>query len=280
MGGGGGGMGGSRMSGIGSDSSYDPSRGGYGGGLPAAVDVDSLVTGFSSAISSLGALTRNVGSKLNDESTQRKLQDFSGSLRTTGSSLWSSFSAAASDVAYSISQPDDAGNGLAEFHREMHSHVPSQSKYGGFGSDSMIGGGMSSTQSTITEAQGLPGEDRNGIERLTGESDEQYVMRQTRLRDEAKARMAAKFGNGGGMSSASSASYGGGLGGSSHHSTSSNRSGMGAAAPSSGNAANRTPPRSAPTSGSFNSSPVRSMNNTPNRPKVESSQDFFASFGT
>lgn len=45
-----------------------------------------------------------------------------------------------------------------------------------------------------------PGEDPNGMERLTGESDEQYVARQTRIREEAKARMAAKFGGSGGMS--------------------------------------------------------------------------------
>lgn len=46
------------------------------------------------------------------------------------------------------------------------------------------------------------GEDPNGMERLTGESDDDYVVRQTRLREEAKQRMAAKFGrSGGGMSS-------------------------------------------------------------------------------
>merc|ERR1711957_274525 len=49
----------------------------------------------------------------------------------------------------------------------------------------------------LQEAHGLPGEDRNGMESLTGETDEQYMIRQTRLRDEAKARMAAKFGSGG-----------------------------------------------------------------------------------
>ena len=41
------------------------------------------------------------------------------------------------------------------------------------------------------------GTDPNGMERLAGETDEQYIARQTRLRDEAKARMAAKFGGGG-----------------------------------------------------------------------------------
>merc|ERR1719310_2609987 len=68
--------------------------------------------------------------------------------------------------------------------------------------------GSYSAASTLGEARAGPGEDPNGIERLTGESDEQYVMRQTRLRDEAKARMAAKFG-GGGMSGVGSG--GGGM---------------------------------------------------------------------
>merc|ERR1712003_352849 len=51
-----------------------------------------------------------------------------------------------------------------------------------------------SPSSKVVEAPCMPGEDPNGVGRLTGESDEQYVARQTRLRDEAKARMAAKFG--------------------------------------------------------------------------------------
>jgi len=37
--------------------------------------------------------------------------------------------------------------------------------------------------------------DPNGLERLHGESDGQYITRQTKLREQAKARMAAKFGN-------------------------------------------------------------------------------------
>jgi hypothetical protein len=41
--------------------------------------------------------------------------------------------------------------------------------------------------------------DPNGMERLAGESDQEYIARQTRLREEAKARMAAKFGGSGGL---------------------------------------------------------------------------------
>ena len=56
------------------------------------------------------------------------------------------------------------------------------------------GGGFGSGGSGAAPKAGT---DPNGMERLAGETDEQYIARQTRLRDEAKARMAAKFGGGG-----------------------------------------------------------------------------------
>jgi len=43
-------------------------------------------------------------------------------------------------------------------------------------------------------------EDQKGMERLNNESEADYVKRQLRLREEAKARMAAKFGNSGNRS--------------------------------------------------------------------------------
>jgi len=42
--------------------------------------------------------------------------------------------------------------------------------------------------------------DANGVEALPGESEAEYVARQTRLREEAAARMRAKFGGSGGLS--------------------------------------------------------------------------------
>ena len=51
----------------------------------------------------------------------------------------------------------------------------------------------SASTATVTAAGGDP----NGMERLLGETDAEYVARQTRLREEARARMAAKFGSGG-----------------------------------------------------------------------------------
>lgn len=63
---------------------------------------------------------------------------------------------------------------------------------------------------TPAASVGKPGEDPNGMERLTGETDEQYIARQTRLREEARARMASKFGGKrGGMGGVGSGSMGG-----------------------------------------------------------------------
>jgi ADP-ribosylation factor GTPase-activating protein 1 len=276
------GSGGRTMSGIGSDSSYDPSRGGYGGGYGAdSLNVDSLVYGMGAAFSTLGSITRTAAQSasaiVSDPSTQQSLQGITGSVKSTGSSLWNTLSTSVNSAVQTISMPDDGG--LSEFNREMHSHrSASGSQYAGFGSDSINGSGggtsfgaapTSGSSSTLEEAPGLPGEDRNGIERLSGESDEQYVMRQTRLRDEAKARMAAKFG-GGGMSSASSNSYAG---------TSSMPASRIPSAPSSNGSAHRSAPSSAPTSANLtpNRIPVKA---TKVPVKMDNSDDFFASFGT
>lgn len=271
------GGGGGRMSGIGSDSSYDPSRGGYGGDL----NMDTLVSGLGTAFSSLGSVTRSATQAASSVIQDPALQGITGSVLSSGSSLWGSLSATVNSLAESISQPDD--DGLMEFQREMNAHRSANSKYAGFGSEtanrSSFGGASGSnsfdaSSSTLQEAQGLPGEDRNGIERLSGESDEQYILRQTRLRDEAKARMAAKFG-GGGMSSASSASYSG---------VSSTPASRISSAPSSNGSAHMSASMSAPTSAnltlprSSHPTPTKSLNAS--KVKVESSDDFFASFGT
>jgi len=257
---------GSSMQGIGSNSNYNPNTGGYGGGYGiGSTDINSAISSVSGAFSSGLSFASSV---VNDPSTRASVSSFAntaasygGSLASTatsysgnlgstatsyGGSFWNSLKTTAGNVATAVTQPDEA-DGLASLQRDVRSHMPSKSKYSGFGStntsssmnpssssmfdnfgsnsSSMGGmggmGGMTQQQPTrgtttpppssggaLQEAPGLPGEDRNGMERLTGETDEQYVMRQTRLRDEAKARMAAKFG-GGGLSSAgpSSSSY-------------------------------------------------------------------------
>jgi hypothetical protein len=53
----------------------------------------------------------------------------------------------------------------------------------------------SRSQNTAKDVGKTSGQDPNGMERLRGETDAEYIARQTRLREEAKKRMAQKFGN-------------------------------------------------------------------------------------
>ena len=291
--GGGGGLGGvgsggaSRMQGIGSNPGYNP-NGGYGGDL----GIDSLTNAFGSVFSTVGSVagsvTSSVTSLVNDPQTKASVSNLGSTVTNVGGSFWNSLASTVTTVAGSITQPDE-DDGLAELQRQIQSNRPQQSKYGGFGSDSMQSGqatnswnmpnnapmgGVSMGGSGLGEAPGLPGEDRNGIARLTGESDEQYIARQTRLRDEAKARMAAKFG-GGGLGSASSSSY---------QPTPVSASNF--ASPNGMNLNTQT--KQAPVSGTYPTSmtpPRKNSNDSFTAPRKNSkddfnSDDFFASFGT
>lgn len=235
---------GGRMGGVGSNSNYDPnsSGGGYGIGAP---DMDNVMNSVSGAFSSGLSM---VSSAVNDEQTRASVSNLASTATSYGGSFWNSLKTTVGDVATAVAKPDTKGDGLAALQRDIQSQMPTQSKYSGFGSttthtasntapssSSMFGGNMNGNMGgmgrmshqqpmggaaappsngygggggALQEAPGMPGEDKNGMERLTGETDEQYVVRQTRLRDEAKARMAAKFG-GAGMSSAgpSSSTY-------------------------------------------------------------------------
>jgi ADP-ribosylation factor GTPase-activating protein 1 len=208
-----GGVGSSGMQGIGSNSNYNP-NGGYGAGLD---DVMSGVsTAFSSGLSLVGGAASSVTSSIRTIASDPNSQGALSTLGASAGSFWGTLSSAATQVASAITQPD-GDDGLEALQREFAQNKPSQSKYAGFGSNvpppgqnhpTLNGSGQmertpASLSGGVHEAPGLPGEDRNGVERLSGESDQQYIARQTRLREEAKARMAAKFG-GKGLSSASS----------------------------------------------------------------------------
>jgi len=343
---GGGGMGGvgsggrpGGMAGIGSDPNYNPG-GGYAGG-----GVDSVVSGLGNAFNFAASI-------VTDDKTKQAVTGLGSSVRNTGASFWGGLTSTVQDVSRSISQPE--GDGLADLQRQFQAKASTTgSKYGGFGSDNSRGGGfggaaaggmgapgggaeavglpeedrngvgrvtgetdqqyiarqtrlreeakarmankfgngglsasssMSSaaisqsnsglSNGSVGEAPGLPGEDRNGVGRLTGETDDQYIARQTRLREEAKARMAAKFGNSGGMGGVGSNSY-------SASAPSSARGGLGSA-PSSGNSFSAAP-ASGNSVGSFGT-PQRSFTPPPGKtspsPKPINANDFFASFGT
>jgi ADP-ribosylation factor GTPase-activating protein 1 len=216
------GVGSGGMQGIGSDPNYNP-NGGYG------VDLDNVMSGvtsaFSSGISLMGSVAstaaNTVGSVVQEDSSARTgLSQVKGTVSSYGGSFWSNLNSGISTVADSITATEEE-DGLSDLQRQFSANKPSQSKYSGFGSESTNpNNGFSqfsskprmgamkpsgTTSSAFAGAPGHPGEDPNGIERLSGESDEQYVARQTRLRDEARARMTAKFG-GGDLSSASSSS--------------------------------------------------------------------------
>lgn len=285
------GMSSGRMAGIGSDPNYNPNSA-YGGGA-SDLNIDSLVSGFGSALSTIGTAARgaaqSASAAIQDEQTQQSLRNMSSSVATTGASLWSSFSTSVQSVAATVSQPDGA-DGLSDLQRQMSAQRPATgSKYQGFGSSSMsntgssYGAGASAPSSTLQEAQGLPGEDRNGIERLTGESDEQYVMRQTRLRDEAKARMAAKFGNGGLSSASSGAAPSSSFGFASPKPAAPRPAAAMPAAPKPTIA--QLPTRqtqSAPSSGNWTAgggTVTASKNLNATKMKVTSTDDFFSSFG-
>eukprot|EP00521_Asterionellopsis_glacialis_P006578 CAMPEP_0195283202 /NCGR_PEP_ID=MMETSP0707-20130614/1828_1 /TAXON_ID=33640 /ORGANISM="Asterionellopsis glacialis, Strain CCMP134" /LENGTH=586 /DNA_ID=CAMNT_0040342333 /DNA_START=64 /DNA_END=1824 /DNA_ORIENTATION=+ len=236
-----GGLGNSSMGGVGSSGPYQGigSNPHGGGGYGPGVDMDSVVAGLGSALGSLGSMagsavntvSTSVSSVVQDESTRQSVANLAGSIKTTGGSFWSSLSTSVSTVAQSVTALDQ-GDGLSELQQQFHSQrSASGSKYEGFGSNNKSGskneggfdfnsfgsapapaassapssafssGGVAGVPSG--EASGLPGEDRNGVAALTGESDTQYMARQQRLRDEAKARMAAKFGSAGLGSSSS-----------------------------------------------------------------------------
>jgi len=303
---GGGGGGGGRMGGVGSDPNYNPNSG-YGMGVVGGGGdlTTSVMSGLGSAFGALSTVATTVAATVQDEGTRRELA-------TTASSFWGGLSSGASSFVNSVTAPDGGGSdGLDDLQRQFHSQRSANpnSKYSGFGSESMMrgggaapsnnnnifgggaapaptpdflsGGGGMSSQSTLTEARPGPGEDPNGIERLSGESDEQYVMRQTRLRDEAKARMAAKFG-GGGMSGVGSSGVG--------NAVQPNRMPPASAmsAPSSGNNMYTSSPmqtqmKSAPSSGNsfggVNNRAAAPSSGNVTKLKVTSGDDFFANFG-
>lgn len=193
------GSGGRGMTGIGSDPNYNP-NGGYGGGVN--VGMDSVVSGLGNAFNYAASI-------VTDDKTKQAVSGLGNSVRNTGASFWGGLTSTVQDVSRSISQSED--DGLADLQRQFQAKASTTgSKYGGFGSDSSPGGAFTGGLGALgnnADAVGLPGEDRNGVGRLTGETDQQYIARQTRLRDEAKARMASKFGNGG-LSASSSTSSG------------------------------------------------------------------------
>jgi len=139
------GGGGGRMGGVGSDSSYNPNAG-YGGGMGSNIDVDSIVSGVASAFSTLGAFGRSsiqtASAALQD---QKSMQQFTGTIRNTGSGMRNSMTSAVNEVT-SYSNNDGFSN-LQSNARKVSSNKTSNNIYEGFGSGNNWQSGPSSTSS-------------------------------------------------------------------------------------------------------------------------------------
>jgi len=169
--------GGGKMAGIGSDSSYDPNRG-YSDSAFGDINVDGLVSGFSSVMSSVGDWGQTGMNKASQLVNDPDLKDNVRSTSTvlyntglnTGSSLWTSFSTTASKIASNLSQPDD-DDGLLDFQRKMHEERENRlagttatsggnSRYSGFGSEDLINGKTSRIGATkVTQSSQESGKD-------------------------------------------------------------------------------------------------------------------------
>jgi len=230
-----GGSGGS-MGGVGSDPSYRPGGGGDDGGLGVGAALGSFWGNLSATTQSVASKAqeelakREVGRKLREgwEATtstlgdDEKRREASMAARGAVTGLWGSITSKVADLA----NPDDDDNGGAFptfYDPAAKAAAPSTGMVGigGGGGDewddwgdkrkpaprrssssagdgNTSAGATSSASSTTVECPGLPGEDRDGIAGLTGESEAQYAMRQKRIENEAKERMRLKFGGGSG----------------------------------------------------------------------------------
>ena len=192
------------MGGVGSNSG---SMGGVGGGgMGSSSGGGSFdTTGITDTISAgIGSAAYGIGSAF---SLARDSLNQSG-VSEAGYGLWNNFSQSAKTMAERMTQPDD--DGLGDLGQKVQNLGTGQT-YGGFGSDDMVGRNNTNVNSSkshqsmngsATSTNGisskkttpLSGEDPNGIAALTGESDQEYMERQIRIRDEARKRMETKFG--------------------------------------------------------------------------------------
>jgi len=227
------------MQGIGSGGETKAPVNNYSNGGDYTESLSSAFSMLSSTVSSAASSVsstiqqQDLGSKVSSgwNSLSSTLSDpnLTSSVKESASSGWGALSSQASSLWNSTTNSGSSENGISG----LHSNLSSTGKYG----QGISGGSsnnssdhkaddwfanelsnqstsnskppMSSTaahaSSAITSAP-RNGGDVNGVEALPGETDAEYVARQNRLKEEAKARMKAKFGQGGmqGLGSSSS----------------------------------------------------------------------------
>lgn len=181
------------MGGIGS--SPHPSQQGMGG-----FDMNSFTSGLASvtstAASGLGSAWSRARETANSVSTNDKMGSIGSGVSELGSSLWSGLSQASSIVSREINAvvtgDDSSENTFSDLNRHMKEQKGS-STYAGFGSQDLMAKetNQSSTR-TVSQSNNV---DMNSIAALPNETDKEYMERQLRIQQEAKARMNAKFGD-------------------------------------------------------------------------------------
>ncbi len=187
--------------------------GGGGGGLGLDSFTDTLSSGFGTAASGLSSVfSMAKDTVVSTDST--KISSVAKDVGSVGMSMWSAFSNSAKEVANNLNMEGlDLGaggneDGLSALNERARRERNARggSSYTGFGSDarnlngSMLNGGGGSSSSSRPTAVSqkkaeltAPGNnhhmnlDQNSAAPLPGESDSQYMQRQMRIREEAKA---------------------------------------------------------------------------------------------
>ncbi len=181
---------------------------------------DTLSSGLGTAASGFSSAFSFAKETVNSTSSKYSAKDVSN----MGMGLWNSLSSGAKEVANTMnldtstlsmgSMSSSGGDGLSALQQRMQRERSARSggvNYSGFGSDSMsnsmnstdntgIGNGttnmngsnMQSTRVATTSAStAQSNNDPNSVAPLEGETNEQYMERQVRIRNEAKAKLAA-----------------------------------------------------------------------------------------
>lgn len=203
------------MGGVGSGPSQGNSNMGLGG-ISMESFTDSFASGLGSAALGFGSLV----SKARDTATS---SDVMNNVSGVAGGFWQSLSESAQTVASEITTSDlgaTRSDGLVDLRQKVRvertGRGATTTTYAGFGSDDMAAkssGNFTPRPAAVTSSSAVisdPNEDVNGIAPLTGESDQAYMQRQLRIREEAKTRMEAKFGKLKPLSSSSSAEVGNG----------------------------------------------------------------------
>jgi ADP-ribosylation factor GTPase-activating protein 1 len=200
----GGGLGGKRvMGGVGSSPHPSQQSGGFGG-----FNLDSLTTGLagvtSTAATGFGSAWSLAKDTAGSVKSSKATSNVAGGVSDLGSSLWNSISQVSNEVAKEINavvNTDDNENTFSELSQKMKAQrdtAKSSGGYAGFGSQDLMAKSSNistaRTASVTSKIENPSGGDTNGIAALPNETDQQYMQRQLRIQQEAKARMAAKFG--------------------------------------------------------------------------------------